>query len=57
MSLWLAHLNCVEANWNRFSGGDNTNLLFNYFEVFNERILGKETGMRDSVVKRVEKPL
>ena len=33
------------------------NLLFNYFEVFNERILGKETGMRDSVVKRVEKPL
>ena len=36
-----------------FSGGEDTNLLFNYFEVSNERI--RETGMRNSAVKCGEK--
>ena len=45
--------NRTEGVWDRFSGGEDTNLLFNYFEVSNERI--RETGMRNSAVKCGEK--
>ena len=42
---------------NRFPGGDATNLLFNYFEGFNEGIIGREAEMRGSMVKCGERPL
>ena len=46
-----AHPTHVEAVWDSFSGGENTNFIFNYFEVSNERIIGKEAEMRGSAVK------
>ena len=48
MSNWLAHSRRIEAVWDRFSGGEDTNLLLNYFEVFNEGIIGREAEMRSS---------
>ena len=42
---------------NRFPGGDVTNLLFNYFEGFNEGIIGREAEMRGSMVKCGERLL
>ena len=33
------------------------NLLFNYFEGFNEGIIGRESEMRDFMVKWGERPL
>ena len=35
----------------RFPGGKIMNLLFNYFEGFNEGIIGRESEMRDFMVK------
>ena len=46
-----AHPTHVEAVWDSFSGGENTNFIFNYFEVSNERIIGREAEMRGSAVK------
>ena len=42
---------------NRFPGGYVTNLLFNYFEGFNEGIIGREAEMRGSMVKCGERLL
>ena len=42
---------------NRFPGGDVTNVLFNYFEGFNEGIIGREAEMGGSMVKCGERPL
>ena len=38
-------------------GGEVTNLLFNYFEVFNEGIISTEAEMRGSVIKCGERQL
>ena len=45
----------VNSNLGSFlrRAGEDTNLLFNYFKVSNERI--RETGMRNSAVKCGEK--
>ena len=40
-----------------FLGGEDSNLLFNYFEVSNEGIIGREAEMRSSAVKCGERPL
>ena len=32
--------------WDRFPGGEVTNLIFNYFEGSNEGIVGREAEMR-----------
>ena len=45
------HPTCVEAVEDHFSVGEDTNLLFNYFEVSNEGIISKEAEMRGSAVK------
>ena len=42
---------------NRFPGGDVTNLLFNYFEGFNEGIIGREAELRGYMVKFGERLL
>ena len=57
MAWWSAHLTSVEAVWDRFSGGEDTNLLFNCFEVSNEGIIDREAEMRGSAVKCGERPL
>ena len=41
----------VQDVCDRFTGGEVTNLLFNYFEGCNEGIIGRETEMRGSIVK------
>ena len=50
------HPASIEAVWDRFSGGEDTNLLFNCFEVSNEGIIGGEAEMRGSAVKCGERP-
>ena len=50
------HPASIEAVWDRFSGGEDTNLLFNCFEVSNEGIIGGEAEMRGSAVKCGETP-
>ena len=45
------------AVWDRFLGGEVTNLLFNYFEGSNEGIIGGKAEMRDSMVKCAERLL
>ena len=34
-----------------FPGGELTNMLFNYFEGFNEEIIGREAELRGYMVK------
>ena len=53
----MAHATRVEAIGDRFLGGEVTNLLFNYFEGFNEGIIGREAEMRGSLVNCGERPL
>ena len=43
--------------WDFFPGGEVTNLLFNYFEGFNEGMIGREAEMRGSMVKCRERQL
>ena len=43
--------------WDRFSGVEDTNLLFNHFGVSSEGIIGREAEMRGSAVKCGERPL
>ena len=53
----LAHATCVGVVRDRFSGGEFTNLLFNYFNGSNEGIIGGEAEMRGFMVKCGERPL
>ena len=41
----------------RLPCGEDINLLFNYFKVSNEGIIGREPEMRGSAVKCEEGPL
>ena len=43
--------------WDRFTGGEVGNLLFNYFEGSNEGIIGRKAEMRGAMVKCGQIPL
>ena len=43
--------------WDDFLGGEVVNFLFNYFEGFNEGIIGREAEVKGSMVKCWERPL
>ena len=45
------HPTRIEAVQDCFSGGEDANLLFNYFEVSNEGMISREEEMRGSAVK------
>ena len=48
---------CSAAIWDRFPGGEVMNLIFNYLEGYNEKIVGRKDKRGGSVVKCGETPL
>ena len=51
MAKWLGSPTCSATNSDSFPEGEVNNLLFNYFEGSNERIVSREAKRRGSMVK------